>query len=452
MQSQITKYKNSKKNNSNKICLAPFASLRFTVSGNIQVCCFNRLYLLGKYPDTSIYEAWHGKKHEILKSAIENSDLTLGCGYCKESIENGLFKSVGANNYDYLQLDNNEQNPMPTMFDFELGNNCNLECIMCNGENSALIRKNRENKLPYNPPYDITFIKQLDEFIPHLKEARFVGGEPFLIDLNYQIWERIIELNPSCKITILTNCTILNNKIKTLLTKGHFEVSVSADGITKTTYEKIRKNANFEEFKINLDYFIKHSKLIKYTTFLNFCPMIHNWFEIPGMYKFCNKNNIQIITHTVIFPPNSALWTLPQNKLEEIRTFLIKNNPKELISKKITKTNNISYLSLINQITNWIENSKTNNNNQLSFIELKNNFNKKLLNYFNNSKMYDDETKKINYKNNVSKIENILSQLDEMSSIKVLNFLISFSTELIIAELENSTTDKVSERLKYGIK
>jgi len=133
-------------------------------------------------------------------------------------------------------------------------------------------------------------------------------------------------------------------------------------------------------------------------------------------------------------------------------TFLIKNNPKELISKKITKTNNISYLSLINQITNWIENSKTNNNNQLSFIELKNNFNKKLLNYFNNSKMYDDETKKINYKNNVSKIENILSQLDEMSSIKVLNFLISFSTELIIAELENSTTDKVSERLKYGIK
>lgn len=452
MEPQKIKYLNQKKTNLNKICLAPFNSLRFTVSGNIQVCCFNRLYLLGKYPNVSISEAWFGEKLEILKKALENNDLTLGCSYCKESIDNGLFDSVGANNYDYLDFYKNEQSKMPTMLDFELGNNCNLECIMCNGENSALIRKNRENKLPYSSPYDKNFVTQLKEFIPYLKEARFVGGEPFLIDINYQIWEKIVEINPKCKIIILTNGTILNEKIKNLLKKGYFEISVSADGITKATYEKIRKNANFDLFKSNLEYFLKYSELKQYTTFLNFCPMNHNWFEIPEMFKFCNKRNIQIVAHTVIFPPNSALWTLPQSKLEEITKFLIKHNPKPIISKKTTKANNITYKSIINQINNWTENSKKNNTNQLTFIELKNIFDKRLLNYFNNSQMYDEKTKKIIYKENIAKIENILLPFDEVSSIKILNFLNTFNIELLIAELENSFPEKVSERLKYGIK
>ena len=144
LEKRIIKEYNKIRNNSKceVLCNAPFASMRFTISGNIQVCCYNHLLLLGKYPDDKLIDAWNGENSKLLKNSILNNDLRLGCGYCSEIIKSKNYKSVGANNYDYLKKSNNS---WPTMLDFELGNNCNLECVMCNGENSALIRQNREN-------------------------------------------------------------------------------------------------------------------------------------------------------------------------------------------------------------------------------------------------------------------------------------------------------------------
>jgi MoaA/NifB/PqqE/SkfB family radical SAM enzyme len=79
----------------------------------------------------------------------------------------------------------------PRVMEFELSNECNLECVMCNGYFSSSIRKNRE-KLPASvSPYNDQFVDELDQFIPHLTDAKFLGGEPFMIDIYLKIWERI---------------------------------------------------------------------------------------------------------------------------------------------------------------------------------------------------------------------------------------------------------------------
>ena len=88
---------------------------------------------------------------------------------------------------------------------------------MCDGWSSSLLLK-KKCRLPQFPnPYDDDFITQLEEFIPHLEQAFFVGGEPFMIEIYFKIWEKIVETNPSCMISVQTNGTILNQKVKALL-------------------------------------------------------------------------------------------------------------------------------------------------------------------------------------------------------------------------------------------
>jgi len=85
----------------------------------------------------------------------------------------------------------------PTMMEFLLSNTCNPECIMCCGELSSSLRTKRE-KLPLQKsPYGKEFINQIQEFIPYLKETRFSSsGEAFLIHLNFELGESLIEKNP----------------------------------------------------------------------------------------------------------------------------------------------------------------------------------------------------------------------------------------------------------------
>ena len=46
---------------------------------------------------------------------------------------------------------------------------------MCNGDWSHLIRKNREKLPPLKMVYDKKFTEQLEEFIPNLQHALFIG-------------------------------------------------------------------------------------------------------------------------------------------------------------------------------------------------------------------------------------------------------------------------------------
>jgi MoaA/NifB/PqqE/SkfB family radical SAM enzyme len=153
---------------------------------------------------------------------------------------------------------------------------------MCNGNTSSSIRQNRDKLPPLPTPYDDAFVEQLKEFIPHLKEAKFFGGEPFLIHSYFQIWDVMMELNPAISIFVITNGTVLTEKVKELLHKGNFEMAVSIDSIRKERYEYIRKNANYESVMQNLDYFNDYIKSKGKTMSLSFTTQRENWGRIAG--------------------------------------------------------------------------------------------------------------------------------------------------------------------------
>ena len=166
------------------LCNAPFSNMYFGHDGNVTACCYNRTHELGTYPHQTVKEIWTSSKAEELRDLLSKNDLSSGCGSCEKLLLSKNFDAVIAKNYDLLPYSAN----YPTKLEFELDNTCNLECTMCFGEFSSSIRKNRENKPPLLSAYNDAFVDQLEEFIPNLHSTRFFGGEPFLIDIYYNIW------------------------------------------------------------------------------------------------------------------------------------------------------------------------------------------------------------------------------------------------------------------------
>jgi len=332
-----------KKTKNYPICNAPFSSMYFRNDGKISVCCHNSLHLIGNYPTNSLLEAWNSTSINVLRKQMTQYYLEFGCYSCKSNIQSGNFQSTGANSFEHLK-----SGKWPERLEFELDYFCNLDCIMCS-------TKHMVSKNSMHPFKDASvFSKFLDEltlFIPHLKEAHFYGGEPFIIDNYFKIWELIRKLNPKIKIYLQTNGTILNDKIKALLENGNFNIGVSIDSLNEDNFSKIRQNGNLKFVLKNLNYFNDYSKSKKRPFSVSVCPIPNNINEIPEILNYFNKMGIPIFFHTVLIPLKHTLWTLSSDKLESIINYLKKINFK---ATNIIQLKNIEiFENLKNQLIYW---------------------------------------------------------------------------------------------------
>ncbi|HWB63546.1 MAG TPA: radical SAM protein [Chitinophagales bacterium] len=354
--SEIVKaYYESRTNTSPQyICHAPFNNMYFNSLGHIANCWLT-------FHDPEIYseertlkEIWNGEKFTKLREHIKAFDLDYKCSTCKHNLQNRNFVNVLSRAYD-------NQFPLteyPSLMEFELSNTCNLECTMCTGLLSSSIRRNREHLPALKSPYGEKFVQELQEFIPHLHEARFNGGEPFLIKTYWQIWDNILQLNPKLRVVVATNGTVLNERVKDYLTRGNFHLNISIDGMSHETYDNIRVNSDIdrvlEHFKWFRDFCHQHNRTL--CVMVN--PMRQNWHEMARFVNFCNENAVHIWYNTIERPLDQAIWNLSSQKLEEIYTTL-KNEP---IAPRNDKTpdwlyryNTGTFNNLVNnQIYNWM--------------------------------------------------------------------------------------------------
>ncbi len=294
------------------VCFAPSRSIYFDIHGKATACCFNRPYVFGKFPENTLEEIINGEKRKFLQNELCRQNFMYGCQHCHKLIEGGNFEGLEARLYDNLK----DQNYLPSEIVFELDNTCNLECLMCHEEfSSSIARTKNLDKIMH--PYNSEFIEQLKPYIVNLKVAKFLGGEPFLINIYYEIWDLIIEINPKCKIILQTNGTIFNDRIKSYLERGNFYIGISVDSLKKEVFEYIRKNAEFDKVMKNIEKFITISRKKNNYVNISVCPMQQNWKEIPDLVEFCNRHNVFIYFNTV-YTEGFALSELSHTELSEI--------------------------------------------------------------------------------------------------------------------------------------
>ena len=304
--------------NKEHICHAPFNNLYFNTEGHVAVCwlTFNDPVIYSE--DRTLWEIWQDTKFKSLRDHVAHNDLHYGCRTCEKNLLNGNFVNVLAKAYD----SDVPLGDYPSIIEFELDNTCNLGCTMCNGMLSSTIRRDREGLPPLKSPYGQKFIDELRDFIPHLSEARFNGGEPFLIKTYWPIWEMILEIKPEIKVTIATNGTVLTSKVKDFMRRGNVHLNISIDGFTAETYESIRIGGNFKRLMKNLDWFAEFCNANDRTLCIMINPMRQNWWEMPLFLNWVNQRNVHLWFNTIQRPEDQAIWNLPAATLQEIHETL----------------------------------------------------------------------------------------------------------------------------------
>ena len=165
-------------------------------------------------------------------------------------------------------------------------------------------------------------------------------------------------INPAVKMTMATNGSVLNSRVKDVLTRGNIHLNISMDGFSKETYESIRVGGNFERLMKNLDYFIAFCADHNRTLCIMVNPMRQNWWEMPDFVNWVNTQNIRIWFNSIIKPEDQSIWALSPEKLQEVYDTLnaATINPKpSLCSQEVYEHNVSTYTNLVhNQIHNWL--------------------------------------------------------------------------------------------------
>jgi len=326
----------------NRIFNAPFNVLRFDPFGIVKTCCYAN-DVVGKWPQNTINDIVASQKRRLIQKTISHNILPDNCEICKAYFSSGNLNSLKIKDFDHPITAGNAK---IQRMEFSLENDCNLKCIMCSDYKSN--NHNLNSKL--KPVYNTDFLEQLLPYIPDLKTALFLGGEPLIIKLYYDIWEVLIRKNPDCNIHVTTNGTVINNSFKEIIEKGKFSFVVSIDALRKELYERIRINGNFEITLKNLDFLIAYTSRKQTTLDIAVCPMTVNWKEIPKIANFAKEKNINFCIQQLIQPIHLALWPLQKSELQIIRQYLTENNPFDS-----SEFNFKIYTGLINDIDLWKE-------------------------------------------------------------------------------------------------
>jgi len=281
------------------------------------VCCHNVRYRVGNIATETIEAIWRGEKLQRLRNALARYDMRSGCRFCDWRISGGHFASLTMTTYDRFPVE--EAVPVwPQMMEFSMTNSCNLECVMCTGQASSAIRARRERLPPLPRAYGEAFFIELQRFLPHLKRAKFLGGEPFLQPECFRIWDLMIGLDLRTPCHVTTNGTQWNAKIERVLEMLPVNISISMDGISRQTVEAIRFGASYDVIMQNFRSFHSYARANNTVLSLTFCLMRQNWHELGEFCVFADKWDCLVFVNTVRTPAAHSLYTLSPPELKLI--------------------------------------------------------------------------------------------------------------------------------------
>ena len=138
------------------------------------------------------------------------------------------------------------------------------------------------------------------------------GGEPFADIRNIRILKKLYEVNPSCRVYIVSNFYTITPEAMEILkmTTGHLDVSASIDGVGRV-YDWIRSNT-FEHTIKTMERYYKETGL---TININVCISLYNFFHLEKILDyFKDKEYIKCISFMNVTsrPPYVDCQLLPK--------------------------------------------------------------------------------------------------------------------------------------------
>lgn len=275
---------------SKTFCPLPWIHISTHPEGVLKTCCVANDTI--KKKDGSFYNLGHDKIIDIINSEhyidirtkMLKGERVAGCEACyKREDDGGQSHRMNYNNSNFY-YDNIDKFDSPivdgkiTYFHLPFGNLCNLKCRMCWPLSSTQIEKevkelkntdieNFHYGIPfvgYNYWETETFRDNFNSQLNHLDTLWFTGGEPTLIEKNYEILENLVKQNLSKKITLKfnSNMTNINKEFYSLIKEFHSVIFfASVDGFG-SMQEYIRYPSKWESIHNNLTKLLNLTNII----------------------------------------------------------------------------------------------------------------------------------------------------------------------------------------------
>jgi len=177
----------------------------------------------------------------------------------------------------------------PRCLGLVLGNACNIDCVHCYQSKSGA-------NLLRPPEIARQLRSELRGFYPYASTVRIQGGEVFALRGFEDLVDDVANAVNRPILSISTNGTLIDEKWAEKLVRMRFaNVTVSIDGGTRATYNRLRKGADLEQVLANVDRIQRwKKKLDTPLPYLDsfFVVMRSNFREIPQYLDLMRRHGI----------------------------------------------------------------------------------------------------------------------------------------------------------------
>jgi MoaA/NifB/PqqE/SkfB family radical SAM enzyme len=359
--------------NSKTFCLAPWAHACITVQTKLKPCCAFQDNNNITYENYNTW--WQSNEMAILRKDLLDGKQHSGCNACWESERlgqeslrqgyNNIFKSYV--NFEQLRknIKNNNFHEVPDAVTWELdvGNLCNLKCIMCDPIRSNKIQEevleftNNFVDFPILVNQANSYTQQNwiespsgQEFLfkikPNLKWVKLQGGEALTIKGIRDLIQNIDTSQVTLSLT--TNGTILDQRLLDAFKNfKQIEISISVEAAGEEN-NVIRYGSLWDTIKKNI---ITLNNLDNVTLQLNHVLQITSPLFLPDILKFVEEHNLHLAILPLTDPEYLHISGCPTTIIDTFLNNLNKINVQHPKNKQI-----------INYVTEFVSNNKFNLN------------------------------------------------------------------------------------------
>ena len=208
----------------------------------------------------------------------------------------------------------------PTFWDARFGNLCNLKCIMCHPESSTQWIKDWSAITGDNTEYiehdwwkSNNFWEQLEELGSNITNIQLAGGEPLMIERQYDFLQKLVDRGWSKDIELEYDTNLTNVQDRAIEIWKHFK-----NVITRVSIEDMGDRNRYIRYPSNYDKIIENTLKVKKEVPNSRCFVACTWqvlnaFTVIDLIDDLRSNSIEFSARLLRDPECYDVKILPRH-------------------------------------------------------------------------------------------------------------------------------------------
>lgn len=275
-------------------CATMLNHLEVVRGGDVWCCCTTFMGIgLGNMMKSSVEKVWRSTLHKILCLSTENHTYTF-CdkSMCPLFVNKRPSIQNGAPEEDYRIMES-----MPKAVAIGYDSSCNLICRTCRDKICVATGKETEQ---LNGITDMV----IEKLLPEAEFLVLAGDGEVFVSRAYEKIYNSDKTDDMKYIRILSNGTLFSKKKWEKFAvhkKGKIMLTFSIDAATKETYEKIRRNGNFDILKKNMEFASELRRMGRVSFLrLNFVVQKENYKEMIPFVEWAENLGADAVFFTKV--------------------------------------------------------------------------------------------------------------------------------------------------------